>query len=187
MSNNLTGQFLVAGKHLRDPNFYKSVVLMVEHGAQGAMGLVVNRPTPVSLSEALAEHFDIGEREDLVYYGGPVEPSALFVVHNSVEHHGDERAIVPGVFVGSSADAFERVVEAATGGHDDLHFRVFSGCAGWGPGQLEGELERGDWFLVPASSDDTFRDDPYSLWESTLAKLSDASGLPRPTPHPDWN
>ncbi len=188
MSDSLAGKFLVAGKHLRDPNFYKSVVLMVEHGPQGAMGLVVNRPTPVPLAEALADHFDVGERDDLVYYGGPVEPSALFVVHNSDAHHGDEHAVVPGVYVGSSAEVFERVVEAATAGGADLSFRVFSGCAGWGPGQLEGELARGDWYLVPASSEETFLADPYELWESARSRASEPFGsLPEPTDHPDWN
>ena len=71
----IKGQFLIAGKQMRDPNFYRSVVLMVEHGESGAMGLVVNRPSNVSGARALSEHFDLPESDQLVYVGGPVEPA----------------------------------------------------------------------------------------------------------------
>lgn len=186
MSDTLSGQFLVAGKHLRDPNFYRTVVLMVEHGHEGAMGLVVNRPTPVTLGEALSAHFEVRDGEASVYYGGPVEPAALFVAHNQGE--AGESAVVPGVHVGSSAEAFERVVTADAPSPDDLRFRVFSGCAGWGPGQLEGELDRGDWFVVPATSERTFEADPYELWESMLREVGDRTlGTSRPPVDPEWN
>ena len=85
MPKSLRGQYLISGKWLRDPNFYKTVVLMVEHNAQGAMGLVVNRPSSVTVAHALSEHFNLPETDDLVYVGGPVEPSALFVLHNCEE------------------------------------------------------------------------------------------------------
>lgn len=187
MTDSLAGQFLVAGKHLRDPNFYRTVVLMVEHGREGAMGLVVNRPTPVTLGEALSEHFEVRDDEAAVYYGGPVEPAALFVAHNAADVE-TERPVVPGVHVGSSAEAFERVVTADAPTLDGLRFRVFSGCAGWGPGQLEGELDRGDWFLVPATSALTFESDPYELWDEMLREVASRTlGVPRPPIDPEWN
>src|SRR4029079_3436482 len=119
--------------------------------AEGAMGLVVNRPSSVTVAHALSEHFKLPETDDLVYVGGPVEPSALFVLHNSEELSADETAVVPGVYVGSSAHVFQTVVRQAAEGDPDLRFRIFSGCAGWGPGQLDGEVARGDWYHQPAS------------------------------------
>ena len=92
---------MIAAKRLRDPNFYKTVVLMVEHGADGAMGLVINRPSSVTFAHALSEHFKLPETDDLVYVGGPVEPSALFILHNSAELDRKESPLIPGVFVGS--------------------------------------------------------------------------------------
>ena len=167
----LRGQFLVAGRHLRDPNFYRTVVLLVEHGEDGAMGLVVNRPTDVEVRQALAGHFELPDATDPVYYGGPVEPSALFVLHDSVEFSGGELPLASGLFVGNSRDAFEGIVRSHEAGDEDLHFRVFAGCAGWGPGQLEDEMSRGDWVLTPPDDDPLLTLDPYEHWERLYRRL----------------
>lgn len=188
MSESLRGQYLVAGKPLRDANFYKSVVLVVEHGADGAMGLVINRPSSVTVAHALSEHFQLPETDDLVYVGGPVEPSALFILHNAPELDDNESPVIPGVYVGSSAEAFERVVRSAAEGDPDLQFRIFSGCAGWSPGQLEFELSRGDWYRHPACADSLFGDDPYQIWECLLKKISESRSILPYTPNdPEWN
>ena len=147
-NESLKGQFLVAGKQLRDPNFFRSVVLMVEHSDSGSMGLVVNRPSNVSVARALSGHYELPENDELVYVGGPVEPSALFVLHSAgefEEHHSD---VVPGIFVGSSPEVFERVIARVVDDTDELLFRIFAGCAGWAPGQLELEVARGAWHVV---------------------------------------
>ena len=188
MSQSLRGQYLIAGKWLRDPNFYRTVVLIVEHNSEGAMGLVVNRPSSVTVAHALSEHFNLPETDDLVYVGGPVEPSALFVLHNSEDLSPDEAAIVPGVYVGSSAHVFETVVRQAADGDPDLKFRIFSGCAGWGPGQLEGELARGDWYHQPASAQAVFFDDPYEVWDRAVRKVHKVERIVREVPvNPEWN
>ncbi len=188
MSESLKGQFLVAGKHLRDPNFFKTAVLLVEHGAGGAMGLVVNRPSSVTVAHALSEHFKLPETNDLVYVGGPVEPQALFILHNAPELDDTERPVIPGLYVGSSAEAFERIVRAACEGHADLRFRIFCGCAGWAPGQLEGELARGDWYLRPAQCEMVFHEDPYCVWDTLVDQVHVANRLLPPTPaNPEWN
>ena len=80
MPDSLRGQFLIAGKNLRDPNFYQSVVLIVEHGDGGAMGVVVNRPSGVTVTQALQKHFELPETGEMVYVGGPVERNALWIV-----------------------------------------------------------------------------------------------------------
>lgn len=188
MFESLRGHYLIAGRRLRDRNFFKTVVLMVEHNHQGAMGLVVNRPSSVTVAHALSQHFELPETDDLVYVGGPVEPSHLFIIHNSEEFDHDESPIVPGLFVGSSPDVFETVVEASAAGNPDLRFRIFSGCAGWAPGQLEGELARGDWLHHPAASDSVFQQDPYQLWDFLMNKVSQENAiLPDHPGNPEWN
>jgi putative transcriptional regulator len=170
MFDSLRGQFLIAARHLRDPNFYKTVVLIVEHGSDGAMGLVVNRPSSVTVANVLSEHFDLPETDDLLYFGGPVEPSHLFILHNSAHFDQLERPVVPDLYVGSG-DVFQPILRSASNGDPDLQYRIFSGCAGWAPGQLEGELERGDWLLYPADSIPLFCADPYEFWEGLLQKV----------------
>jgi putative transcriptional regulator len=188
MAESLRGHYLIAGKRLRDRNFYKTVVLMVEHGADGAMGLVINRPSSVTVAHALSEHFKLPETDDLVYVGGPVEPSALFIVHNSIEFDANESPVIPGVYVGSSAEVFEQIVRSSAEGNPDLRFRIYSGCAGWGAGQLEGELARGDWHTVPADDGAVFNDDPYIVWDELMAKVQESNRILRQlSGNPEWN
>lgn len=188
MENSLRGQFLIAGKPLRDPNFYRTVVLIVEHNAEGAMGLVVNRPSSVLLSHALAEHFDLPGCEEVVGLGGPVEPSSLFILHSQSLLADYDAAVLPDVFVGGDASSFEKVIRAAINGELSLQFRVYSGCAGWGPGQLEDELSRGDWHVTPADADAIFHEDPYSLWEQQFRKVGEANRIAcSESLHPEWN
>ena len=155
---------------MKDPNFSRTVVLIVEHNDSGSMGLVLNRPTAVEVRSALAGHFELPEAEAPVYYGGPVESQALFLLHDSVEQAGGELPILPGLFVGANADVFEKIVvtAAATG----ARYKVFAGCAGWGPDQLDGELSRGDWHVAPADVETVFSGDPYALWEQLIGNLA---------------
>lgn len=188
MEHSLRGHFLVAGKRLRDPNFFKTVVLMVEHGPDGAMGLVINRPSSVTVAHALSEHFHLPETDDLVYVGGPVEPSALFILHNAEHLDVNEFPVVPDVYVGSSGEVFESIIRSAAAGDPKLQFRIFSGCAGWGPNQLEGELARGDWYVIPADASSLFESDPYQAWESALQKVYIANRIvPHTVRNPEWN
>ncbi len=151
------------------------------------MGLVVNRPSSVTVSNALAGHFELPETGDLVYVGGPVEPQALFVLHNAAELNADESPVVDSLYVGNSAEAFEQVVRSSMG-DEHLKYRVYSGCAGWAPGQLEGELGRGDWFTLPAGDEFVFHDDPYAVWDTLVGKVYEAHRLlPHSARNPEWN
>jgi putative transcriptional regulator len=191
MADSLRGCFLVAGCQLRDPNFFKTAVLMIEHGSDGAMGLVINRPSSVTVSNALAGQIDLPSVEDPVYVGGPVEPAALIILHGESDDGADEPdepAVVPGLYVASSAEVFERIVASMNDCECHMPYRVFSGCAGWGPGQLEGELARGDWFVVPASAALVFHDDPYVVWDTLLTEVYRSKRLlPIKCEHPEWN
>lgn len=187
MPEFLRGQFLIAKPHIRDSNFFKTAVLMVEHNDEGAMGLIVNRPSSATVADALEGTVD-SKDETLVYVGGPVEPKALFILHNAAHLDPGEEAIVAEILVGSSAEVFEQVVEAAGDSDQSVQFRIFAGCSGWGPGQLEGEIARGDWFLYPASQEIVFHDDPYVVWETLVTAVQQAHRiLPHPTDNPEWN
>ncbi|MCA9080730.1 MAG: YqgE/AlgH family protein [Planctomycetaceae bacterium] len=188
MSNSLRGHFLIACPKLRDGNFFRSVVLIVEHGSEGAMGLVINRPSSVSLSSGLSGHFDLPEDGELIYTGGPVEPSALFMIHNSADLDPTENPVLPGLFMGSSAEVFESVVESKLDGEMHIKYRVYSGCAGWAPGQLEGELARGDWQVLPGDPSQVFSENPYSVWDDVLGKSRETHRLlSLKCEHPEWN
>ena len=185
---SLRGQFLIAGSRLRDPNFFKTAVLIVEHGPDGAMGLVVNRPSSVTVAHALTGHLELPENHELVYVGGPVEPAALFVIHNSEQIDPTESPVVPGVFMGSSAEVFQDILEAGENDDEDLRYRVYCGCAGWGPGQLEDELDRGDWFTMSANSGFVFHTDPYAVWDELLRQsYQNRRLLSLECEHPEWN
>ncbi len=177
---SLRGQYLVSAQHMKDPNFTRTVVLIVEHNDSGSMGLVLNRPTAVEVRTALSGHFELPEADAPVFFGGPVEAQALFLLHDSVEQAGGELPVLPGLFVAANADVFEKIVVTAAA--TDTRYKVFAGCAGWGTGQLDGELSRGDWHVSPADVETVFTGDPYALWDQlneTLARhplFPDASG-----------
>ena len=188
MSKSLRGKILIAGHRLKDPNFFKSVVLIVEHGDEGAMGLVINRPSTVTVSNALAEHFDMPDIEELIYVGGPVEPQALFILHTAEELGVGEPSVIPGLFVGSSAEDFESAVRAAGASDGEIQFRIFSGCTGWSPGQLESEIARSDWLIFPAQPEFIFHTDPYAVWELLVQRVYESHRiLPHDCPNPEWN
>jgi putative transcriptional regulator len=178
MSESMRGRFLLAAKRLRDDNFYKTVVLMLEHGENGAMGLVINRPSSVKVSHALAGHFDLPDTDDVVYGGGPVEPAALVILHDDSAFQENGPSVLPGLFVGGSPDAFEQVIgEAAASDNMKHSFRVFSGYSGWGEGQLEGEIDRGDWLSYPACRELVFHEDPYAIYDLLMQKFFEANSI----------
>jgi putative transcriptional regulator len=187
MSESLKGKFLIAGYQLRDPNFFKTAVLIIEHTAEGAMGLVVNRPTSVTVANALAGHFELPESNDLVYGGGPVEPAALFIMHDCPEFDPGESPVTEGLYVASSAEAFESVIRAVSS-DEPVRCRIFMGCAGWGAGQLEGELARGDWMIHDASDEFVFHEDAYCVWEDLVnAVYAKHRLVPHPVVSPELN
>jgi putative transcriptional regulator len=159
---SLRGQLLVASPTLIDPNFLRTVVLITEHNDDGAMGIVLNRPSTATVEEAAPELESIVIPEDDVYIGGPVQPTAIVVV---ADFERPDDASVP-IFstVGFVAAGSEPSAVEAT----STRARVFAGFAGWAPGQLEGEIERDDWFLEPALVADVFTPEPEDLWSEVL-------------------
>ena len=167
----IRGQLLVAAKHLLDPNFFKTVVLMIEQSDSGAMGVVINRPSDIAVSHALSGHLEVKGIDENVFYGGPVEPGGLIVLHDRADL-AESESVIPGVYVPTRADVFEEVIRAAQKDESSTTFRVYNGCAGWSPGQLESELSRGDWYSIPASAELVFCKDPYSIWEASMNEVA---------------
>ena len=165
------GQLLIAGPGLGDPNFWRTVVLIVEHTDEGALGLVLNRPSDTTVGEALPELRELCDPEQDVLVGGPVATSAVMVLAE-FEDPGDAALI-----------AFEDIGILSTESDPDTAgagvraARAFAGHAGWGPGQLDGELERGDWILEPARRSDAFAPDPRELWPEVLTRKGGSYAL----------
>src|ERR671924_606978 len=160
---SLRGNLLVASPALLDPNFRRTVVLVTEHTDAGAAGLVLNRPSPASVSDVVPQLEALAEDEEPVWLGGPVQPNAVLVLGEFVDP--DDAAVQLFGSLGFPAlEEPEDVVPATT------RRRIFAGYAGWGAGQLEGELEREDWILEPASNDDAFTVDPDHLWADVLRR-----------------
>jgi putative transcriptional regulator len=155
------GQLLIAGPGLLDPNFFRTVVLIVEHSEEGALGLVLNRPSETTVDEAVAEIEGLVEPDDLLYVGGPVQASSIIIL---AEFEDPAQAALV---------AFDDVGVLASGAAEESAItrgRAFVGHSGWGPGQLEAELERGDWFLTGATHADAFSNEPLQLWETVLIR-----------------
>jgi putative transcriptional regulator len=159
----LTGHFLVASRYLRDPNFARSVVLMIHHNPEGAMGVVINRPSDKTVREVWEMiGNDPCDREDFIFIGGPV-PGPLVALH-TIEAFG-QHEVLPGLHVATHKDALDLIVRKT-----DVQVRLYSGHAGWGGGQLEGEMEAGGWLSTRATLDDVFADHE-TIWKSVTQRI----------------
>lgn len=158
MNETLRGQLLVAAPILHDPNFHRTVVLVAEHGEDGATGIVLNRPTDTSVGDAIPELSPLTGEEDPVYVGGPVALESVLAVAEL-----DDPDDASDLLFGSVGFVQEPDVAALRG-------RVFVGYAGWSAGQLEAELEEESWLVLPAEADDLFSDDPDGLWSAVLRR-----------------
>jgi putative transcriptional regulator len=185
--HSLQGVFLMSAGHLRDTNFYRTVVLMLEHTPDGAMGLVINRPSAMTIRKALSIGGPVNSGDAPVFVGGPVEPNSLFILHNCTALAGTDREIAPGVFLAGSEHSFDAVVNPQTSG-ESPRFRLLSGYSGWSGGQLESELARGDWHILPADATLVLEDDPYGIWEVCLRRIQRLNRfLNVEVRNPEWN
>lgn len=179
---SVRGQLLIAGPTLIDPNFWRTVVLVVEHSAEGALGLVLNRPSETTVGDATTELQELLDPDDLLFIGGPVQPSAVIVLAQ-FEDPGDAALVAfddVGV-IGAGVSPEELAVGVR-------RVRAFVGHAGWGPGQLDAELERDDWILEPARPEDAFSQEPRELWQTVLTRKGGSYALVARMPaDPSWN
>ena len=162
----LKGRLLVAAPLLGDPNFERSVVFLLEHGEEGALGVVLNRPSELEVGEPLPEWRRFTGSPEVVFVGGPVSRSSVIALARL------DRDLPSG--------AWERVLDTVgvldlTGDPDEVGagvdaLRVFAGYAGWGSGQLEEEIGEGAWYVVDAEPADAFTAAPDVLWHAVLKR-----------------
>jgi putative transcriptional regulator len=161
--SSLRGNLLIAAPGLVDPNFWRTVVLVGEHSEEGALGVVLNRTSDTPVGDAVPELAVLVDDMGDVHVGGPVQPSALVVLADFEEPPDPDALVVESVgFLPAEVDP------------DSLgtlrRARVYVGYAGWGPGQLDDELDEGSWIVEPAIAEDVFTNEPDSLWSTVLRR-----------------
>lgn len=153
------GTFLVAKEEIDGGPFHQSVVLLLAHADEGTVGLIVNRETEIPLGEALPE-LDVSTSHQL-YFGGPVELSGLIYLFRASEPPEDADHVMGDVYYSGDRELLEELMDEDAPA-DELH--LFIGHSGWAPGQLDGELVRGSWDVVPADAFTVFGKDPATIW-----------------------
>lgn len=159
---SLAGRILVARPDLPDPRFHATMMLLLEHGEEGALAVVLNRPSEVELADAFPDWEDLSAEPRVVFAGGPVDGDALIALGRPTQEPGQ---LVLGAH---PVDLDQQPALVQAGGVSEV--RIFAGYAGWEPGQLEGELEADAWWVVDATIDDLFTDDPDGLWVRVMRR-----------------
>ena len=164
----LTGRLLVATPKLEDPNFARSVVLLLDHDDDGALGVIISRPTTVPVADVLPAWSDLVSGPDVLFSGGPVATDSALAIAVLADRDDDVpvgwRPLYPGAGL-VDLDAPPELLSGMLTG-----MRVFAGYAGWGAGQLEGEIAEGAWYVVPAEPEDLLDPDAESLWRRVLRR-----------------
>ncbi len=170
------GRLLVADASLRDPNFFETVILLLNYDEEGALGLVINRPTPIRLAKLLPQIPALEGTTETAYLGGPVETGKMFILIRGDESIEETEKVLDGVRVSTSATLLEKLSAGDAG-----RFRGYAGYAGWGPGQLDGEVEDGAWHILPANAATVFDPDPAQVWkrlaDRAQTRIAEALGL----------
>ncbi len=172
----LSGYFLIASVNLLDPNFVRTVVLLIQHNDEGAFGLVLNRPSGKELNDVLPESLEGAVLHVPVYIGGPVQQDYLFVLHSGLENkllNPNATSPIPGVFFEpATKQLISYLIDEwnITPLEDRPKLRLYAGYSGWGPGQLERELRENSWFVVPGHQSIVFHPEPENAWKDALSR-----------------
>lgn len=166
MARRLAGQLLVASPTIGDPSFARTVVLVVDHDRDGALGIVLNRPTETTVEAVVPDIAGMFGPDDVVHDGGPVQPDSLLTVAE-FRDPADAALLVLGRVGMVRGDEDPRCPDVDRA-------RAYAGYAGWAPDQLDDELGASDWLVVPARPDDLFRPDSGDLWHRALQAMGGA-------------
>jgi putative transcriptional regulator len=161
---SLRGKLLIASPALEDPNFSRTVVLITEHGDDGAMGIVLNRPSEAEVAAVVPDLEPIAGDEP-IFVGGPVQPEALVVLGEFSDPDKAAWLVVADVGLVAAQTELEELPDAVRRG------RVYAGFSGWGPGQLEEEIEDDAWIIEAPIPRELFPDDPGVLWRAVLERM----------------
>lgn len=169
--NSLAPSFLVAVPQMLDPNFSQSVVYLISHGSEGAFGLIINRPAPISLEEVAEE---LGLKRKLktpIFFGGPVERNRGFVLHGREDLLASSERVEQGVYLSGSPETLKVLVESGD------PFKFFLGYSGWGAGQLEEEIAHGSWLVLPSNPRMILTPKVEHLWDQVLREMGIEPGM----------
>lgn len=181
------GTFLAASPDMLDPNFMHSVVLMCQHDDEGAFGLVINQPAPVTVDDLLPEHPLLGKLAFPVFLGGPVGRETLQFVHRVPERISGGVPLAGGLWMGGQLEELAQVIADDADGMTD-RVRLLVGYSGWGKGQLDAELALGSWLPAPFVDGEIFERDPELTWRRVIRSIGDgAQGLENLPPDVSWN
>lgn len=161
--------FLIAGRELADPNFRETVVLVTHPRRGGPWGVIINRPLAHPLSEVFPKHPLLKARKDVLYFGGPVAREQLVVLVRTDQPPSGSTAFLRDVHTTADTnwiDGYLKRADATTG------LRVFTGHSGWGRGQLQSEIARGGWHVVPADAETIFDKDPARIWPELIHRAT---------------
>jgi putative transcriptional regulator len=165
------GKLLVASPEMEDPNFFRTVVLLLDHNDEGALGVVLNRPSDSALADPMPEWAPLAAEPAVVFVGGPVQPDAAIGIGRRVDAGNSDGGEPDGfafLFGKLGTVDLERSPAAVAPPVDRV--RVFAGYSGWGPGQLEDELAADGWFVVDADPGDPWSSAPSDMWRSVLRR-----------------
>jgi len=162
------GIFLVASRSLMDPNFQETVILLVDHGADGTRGLVINRPTDIPFTEALPEVDALRKLKDTVYVGGPVARYLISLLVRADQSPEDTVRVFDSVYFSHKLAALLHLLDKPQAA---VTMRAYVGHAGWAAGQLAMEIQRGDWHLASADADAIFDAPPAQVWPTLIDRL----------------
>lgn len=162
---------LIAMPQLMDPNFHQSTTLLAEYTAEGAMGVVLNRPLGMNLNQILAKELESESAERIpVYWGGPVQPNRGWIIHEDDLLAEESVRVADHLYLSCSAKVLRRFLETPPA-DDGPRFRFFLGYAGWGPGQLETEISASSWVMAPLDRDLIFSENSDTLWRRSIENI----------------
>lgn len=170
---------LVASTQMQDPRFMRTVVLVTRHGRSPPLGVIINRPLPTTLGEIIPQLPD-DEAKRPLFFGGPIAPNTLVFLFRSNQGSDDAIAVAKDIHLGRSSATLN---ELLSGRHAHSGLRVFAGYAGWADGQLENEIRRGGWHVLPLDRELLFDKDVAQIWPELIRRASQQSvGLPLTAP-----
>lgn len=164
-----SGKLLVASRKMTDQRFSEKVILLIKHDPDGSMGLIINRPTNVLLTDVLPHIRDLKKRADRVFIGGPVSIGQIQILFKTKRRYDEALSVFDNIFVTISQNVLQKLLSEKT---EDASFRAYAGYAGWAPGQLDGEISRGDWHVLDAEPETVFTDDPMNVWHEMMRRIS---------------
>jgi putative transcriptional regulator len=163
------GVFLIAKRHIKDPRFNQTVILIIGHDSWGSIGLVVNRPSEVPVTKLLPEWAELVDADAQVYYGGPVEINLVRFLIRSPRPLDIGRRVLEDVYMVASKPVLDALINNK---YPNNVIHTYIGYAGWGVGQLEHEVDRGDWYIIKGDAKTLFDSDPETLWKQFIRALS---------------